>query len=501
MLCMLTARGLDTDSVEPYYGTQYSYRVEKGKIYKSLVNPPVPDGLALPGPNPFVPEDVHLLAEQPVNIINEQGVEMWYAQDTTFKRPEATVIYRLKHHKGVVNPAYMARLALYTACVNEMLNEISYPAGEAGLDFRFSYDLDGVTIIINGYTASIKMLLKEIGSRITSLDIREQQFNDIKERMIQEWGNFKMSQAWEVARHVSRMIRKETFYSIDSMLEQGRAIELEGLKQFTASLYNNILIQGIAHGNITADETVTLTRMMQSFLNASPVKHEETFKQGILVQNNNDPVTYVERVETNNSCLWKTVYLGSETPELRMAARVMDKFVSQPFYTEMRTRQQLGYIVSAAAQEDNGQYFLFFIVQSESHPADDLRERADRFIDGLPSDFEALSDDKFEEFRAATRAELLEKPKSIAGKTMLFDRLTFEYNRDFDRREENLSALDALTKAGVLKILADSINPATRKMVDILMFARQHAVKPETKATIDVIETFKKGREFIKRGE
>jgi insulysin len=501
MLCLLTAKDLTTDSIEPYYGTSYSYNIEKGNVYKSLLNTPLVQGLSLPAPNPFLPENVHLLAERPINIMNEHGLEMWYAQDTTFKRPEATIVFRIKHDKGLVSPAYMARLSMYTACVNEMLNEIAYPASEAGLDFQLSEDLDGITITINGYTASIPMLLKEIGSRLKSIALSEQQFFDIRDRKIQEWGNFKMGQAWEIARHVSRMIRKETYYNVDAILAEGKSIGFKELKGFTDTLYNKAWIEGIAHGNITADETVTLTRMLQTFLNSKPIEKEDTFKQAILVQKNMEPLTYMERLETNNSCFWKTVYLGSETPELRMAARIIDKFVSQPFYTEMRTKQQLGYIVSAAAQEDNGQHYLFFIVQSESHPADDIRERADRFINSLPSNFEALPDNIFAEFKTAVRTELLQKPKSIMEKAMLFDRLTFEYNKDFDRKEEDLNALDGLTKAKVLKIFSASINPATRKTVDILMFAKQHTIKPETKASIDAIDTFKEGREFVKRPE
>jgi secreted Zn-dependent insulinase-like peptidase len=297
------------------------------------------------------------------------------------------------------------------------------------------------------------------------------------------------------------MIRKEHYYSIDSMLAEGKLIELKELKGFTFNLYDKARIEGIAYGNITAEETVALTRSLQSSLNSTPLHKEDTFKQAILVQKNMEQLSYTERLETNNSCLWKTVYLGSETPELRMATRIIDKFVSQPFYNEMRTNQQLGYIVSAAAQEDNGQHYLFFIVQSESHPADEIRERADRFIDSLPSLFEALPDNIFAEFKTAVRTELLQKPKSIMEKAMLFDRLTFEYNRDFDRKEEDLNALDSLTKTQVLKILSASINPATRKTVDILLFARQHTIKPETKASIDAIDTFKKGREFVKRGQ
>ena len=33
---------------------------------------------------------------------------------------------------------------------------------------------------------------------------------------------------------------------------------------------------------------------------------------------------------------------------MRMKSRIIDNFISQPFYEEMRTRQQLGYIVGAA---------------------------------------------------------------------------------------------------------------------------------------------------------
>jgi insulysin len=184
-----------------------------------------------------------------------------------------------------------------------------------------------------------------------------------------------------------------------------------------------------------------------------------------------------------------------------MAGRIIEKFVSQPFFTEMRTKQQLGYIVSSSVQEDNGQYYLFFIIQSESHPADEIAMRADRFIKDLVQEFDSMADSRFEEFRMAVRNELLEKPKSIMEKCLRFDRLTFEYNKDFDRMDKNLNTLDRLTKTQVMKILSHSLNPETRKTVDILLFAKQHPIKPDTRPTIESIDTFRAGREFVKRPE
>jgi insulysin len=184
-----------------------------------------------------------------------------------------------------------------------------------------------------------------------------------------------------------------------------------------------------------------------------------------------------------------------------MASQIIGNFISQPFYTEMRTNQQLGYIVLSAAPDDNGQLYLFFIVQSQSHPADEIRERANPFITGLADEFEALPEEIFNEFKAAVRTGLLEKPKSIAEKTALFDALTFEYNKDFDRRQKDLDALDSLTKEQVGKILADALAPEKRKIVDILLFAKQHSMMSETAPSIESIDLFKTDREFVARPE
>ena len=499
MLCMLTAEGLETDQVEPYYGTRFFYKIEKGDYYQSLLDPPVIKELSPPGPNPFLPDNVSLLAERPVNLIDEPGLELWYAQDVTFKRPKVSLIFRIQHAKDRVNPGYMARLYFYAACVNEQLNEIAYPAHEAGLEYEFSADLEGLTIMISGYAGSARMLLNEIGNGLRSLEISERQFADIKDRKLREWENFKMGQAWDIARYISRRIRKEAYFGIESLLKQGEALNLKDLRQFADTLYDKTRIEGLVHGNITAEEAVSLSRLLQTFIPSAPLDEDDVFRQGILVEKENDPQTYIERLETNNSCFWRTIHLGKETPWLRMAALIIGKFISQPFYTEMRTQQQLGYIVWAVAPEDNGQYYLFFIVQSESHPADEIRERAELFINSLPARFDDLSDEEFAEFKAAVRIELLEEPKSINEKRRLFDSLAFEYDKDFNRLQNNLDALEDLTRTQVSKLLSDSVNLETRRIVDILLFAKQHDMIDDTKASIDSIDLFKTGREFVPR--
>ena len=102
-------------------------------------------------------------------------------------------------------------------------------------------------------------------------------------------------------------------------------------------------------------------------------------------------------------------------------------------------------------------------------------------------------------FKGVVRAELLEKPKTINEKRGIFYRRIFVHDEDFDRIQKNLDALDSLTKSQVAEIFSNAINEQTRKIVDILLFAKQHNMMETTVATIHDIDEFKAGREFMPR--
>ena len=54
--------------------------------------------------------------------------------------------------------------------------------------------------------------------------------------------------------------------------------------------------------------------------------------------------------------------------------------VSKAFYSELRTRQQLGYIVQSGANEIDGVRGLSLLVQSTALPPPELQQRIDGFL-------------------------------------------------------------------------------------------------------------------------
>jgi insulysin len=201
-------------------------------------------------------------------------------------------------------------------------------------------------------------------------------------------------------------------------------------------------------------------------------------------------------LKVNNSAFRREYVLGTDSAELRAAAMVLANFIGDPFYSELRTRQQLGYIVGSTVADEARQLFVAFIIQSGEYPADVLEERADAFIRQFPALLAALPDDGWATLVAGVRAKLEEKDKSIAERASRFFDLAYERNADFNRREATLAALGTLTKARAGEVLSTALAPSTARSRTFLGFSREHQPKSKPAVTFTDVDVWKGKQRF-----
>ncbi len=72
----------------------------------------------------------------PRPLVDKAGVELYYGQDHEFLRPKGMVSLKVMFPKENMNIKHRVYSRIYVACVKESLNEISYPAKQAGLNYR-----------------------------------------------------------------------------------------------------------------------------------------------------------------------------------------------------------------------------------------------------------------------------------------------------------------------------------------------------------------------------
>jgi secreted Zn-dependent insulinase-like peptidase len=181
---------------------------------------------------------------------------------------------------------------------------------------------------------------------------------------------------------------------------------------------------------------------------------------------------------------------------VRAASLVLDAFLSPLFYTEMRTRQQLGYIVGSGPSASLRERGLVFVIQSSTHAAADVRQRGQAMLAGLPAALAAVGDAEWATLKAGVRSQLEEKPTSIAARAERLFNEAFLYDREWGRAQASLAALDALTKAEAAQMLADALDPAKSRQRHVLLDPVGRAPAQAVATSFADRETWKKQRQY-----
>ena len=169
----------------------------------------------------------------------------------------------------------------------------------------------------------------------------------------------------------------------------------------------------------------------------------------------------------------------------------MSKAIEQPFYTEMRTNQQLGYIVWSYPRSYDDTYYLNFLIQSGGYSANELANRANSFISETPSFIRDLDDATFQGLIESSIEQLEKKPMSISERARKHRTLIFDRGADFFRDQKTINALKLCKKDEVADYLERTIAKETRRMVDILAFAENHTIDSETKSSFNDLKDWK----------
>lgn len=147
--------------------------------------------------------------------------------------------------------------------------------------------------------------------------------------------------------------------------------------------------------------------------------------------------TVVPNTNEPNSSLAYYIHVGSLLePRLRVTSALLTQILAEPAFNVLRTREQLGYIVSCSQMVSAGDsnVGVRIVVQSERGPAY-LEERVEAFLDEMKEKFDEMSVTEFEEQKAGLERKWREAPKNMSEETNRYWPQVDSGYLDFLRRE------------------------------------------------------------------
>jgi len=419
-------------SQEKWYGTEYKMEKlpkdfqEEIKKAASATAEQRPGGLHLPAKNEFIPtrlevekKEIAEPSKAPTLIRNEDNVRLWYKKDDQFWVPKANINIYLRNPVTKSSARNAAIAHLYAELVQDSLTEYSYDAEIAGLSYSL-YAGSGILVDVGGYNDKMAVLLEKVLVSLRDLEIKKERFEIIKERTMRSYRNSELSSPYQQAGRYTAWLAKDKGYITDDYLAEFPSIGVEDLRFFKSVLLSQLHIEGLAHGNIYREDALKLIDLTQKILKPKnlPVTQWPIRRSLMLPEGSNYVYSRTLKDPSNvNHCIEYICQVGlMQDRRLYNQLRLFSQMTDEPAFDQLRSKEQLGYIVFRGITQQETSMSFRILVQSE-RTCEYLEQRIDSFLTKFKETLTNMTKDEFESHRRSVINKRLEKLKNLDGET------------------------------------------------------------------------------------
>ena len=450
-LVTVVAKGVPTDAVAPYYDTPYRLGPIPAHTVARWRDPPTDGALALPEPNPFVPEDLALIdapppaAEQrPARLVQRPGFELWHRADVEFGQPRTNVYFAVRSPVANGSPRHAVLSTLLARVTSDALSEFAYPAALAGQSYGLYGHGRGMTVRLSGWSDKQPLLLERIVSILRAPPLSPRRFEAEKAEYLRQLRNADEHTPYRRAIRDLRELLIDPGWSAGTRLAALETVEIEDLREYVPRFFERGEIVALAHGNVTAELAKALGGVLERGLLAS-MRPART-APGRVVRLDAG-ARYLRQLASGHEDHALAVYLqgrGRGFPE-QATVVLIAQALGNRFFHELRTEREIGYVVFATAMPLLDVPGLALVIQSPSNPPEALDRYVDAFLDRFDSALRDMPHAELERHRAALESSLLEADVRLDERT---ERYWSDIGREhytFDRRERLAEAVRAVT--------------------------------------------------------
>ena len=459
MLMSYTGPDVQSSLTSPWYDTPYQQRpidLRRLTRFRSARAGLTDAVTKLPEPNPFIADRFDLIGDGEIGgvpqlIRQDQRVEHWHLSDREFAQPKADIYLRLNSIQANVSPQASVASQIIADLIKDQLNTQTYPALLAGLSYDVYRTLSGITVVASGYSQTVPQLADLLVQALSTPKIAPERFELIRQDRIRDLNNQTLDAPYErlMRRLPNAMI--QGYWSKEEQLEEVESLTLADTLAHWNKLLADTGVDILTHGNLTQAQALRVSDQLAGRISAQqatevPLPAIQPLQPGLRISQDSE----------HEDQAWVGYYTRSDSsPAYEAKLRVFGQMIKTPFYTQLRTQQQLGYIVFAGYMPLLTQPGLVFTVQSPDASPQQIENAAFEFFDQFNDSIQTLTLAQFNEFKGAVLTGLTEEDPNLSSRSARFWRSIGLKDLEFDRQQQVIDAVQAMTLADARALAKD----------------------------------------------
>ncbi|CAN9095880.1 unnamed protein product [Alternaria alternata] len=482
------------DQKEKWYGTEH--KVEKipedflAEIKQAFESKSRPAELHFPHRNEFIPtrlevekKDVEQPTKEPKLIRHDDNVRIWWKKDDQFWVPKANVHIYFRTPITNVTARITLLCTLYRELVNDALVEYSYDADLSGLVYDFTNHISGLSITVSGYNDKLHVLLEKVLLQVRDLEVSEDRFKIIHDRMLRSLRNWEYGQPFHQVGTYSRQFKSEKSVMNDELLPELENVTAQDVQQFFPQILAQCQIEVLAHGNLYKEEALKITDLVERTIKPRRLPANQVPTRRGLIWPSGSNFIYEKQLkdpENVNHCIEYSLYAGHRYDSvLRAKLLLLGQMTDEPCFNQLRTIEQLGYVVFSGPSFHDIWSGYRILIQSEKD-CRYLEGRIENFLNTFEQTLNDMSDEDFESHKRAMINKRLAKLKNLSSEDNRFWNHIYSDSYDFLQADVDAATLEKLTKKDMVDFYNHYISTSSsqRSKLSVHLQAQAKAKEP-----------------------
>ncbi|XP_065170967.1 insulin-degrading enzyme isoform X2 [Atheta coriaria] len=448
------------DQREPWYNTPYKlFRIPETTL-ESWRNAGLSKELHLPEKNDFIPDEFDLypadkdITEHPAIVKDTAITRVWFKQDDNYLLPKTNLMFDFVSPLAYLDPLSCNLTHMFTQLFRDSLNQYAYAAELAGLNWELSNTKYGLILSVGGFSTKQHLLLEKIIQSLCEFKIDPKRFEIYKENYTRTLKNFSAEQPYQHAVYYLAVLLTEHSWTKQELLATMDQVTIDRLEAFIPQILSKMHIECFIHGNANKQKALDLVDIVENRLSEA-VRMSPLLPRQLLLNRElklEDGCNYLYNIQNDihkSSCVEIYYQCGMQTKQSNVLLDLFAHIIQEPCFNELRTKQQLGYIVFSGMRRSNGVQGLRIIVQSDRHP-EYVDERIEEFLRNMLSHLEDMPAAEFQKHKDSLAAQRLEKPKQLSMQSYIFWSEITSQQYHFDRANVEVEYLRTVEKSDVI---------------------------------------------------
>jgi insulysin len=392
--------------------------------------------------------------------VDGRALRTWFMQDSKWLVPKVNVYLQLTTFEAYATPGSVAFTDMFANVLTEQLAEYSYYADCGGLSYDVRNTQKGLTLIFYGYHHKLGALMSKTLEEIKKMGDKSEAlspcpndiFSRVKEKLLRQYANSVFSQPYTHCMTGSLVCLEQPRWTNVEKHSALSSLTFKDFKSFSTLLIERMFAEVFIIGNISPEAAKAMSLSVLKTLDCKKLSESLVpIRRSAQLQIGKEYV-YRQHAKNNNpkevnSAIESLYFVGSECgrssagevvdtsgqngvalapvlhsndigewSDLAMSSTLslLSHLLSEPAFDQLRTKEQLGYIVHTSNATVGNRDCLRVIVQSNSQDPIFLDGRIESFLQQYYDEIlTTLSDASLLDNKKACIENLLEKPKNL----------------------------------------------------------------------------------------